>query len=134
MFKRRSRPNPLADAVRRAHAVLAVMTEELGRELPSAGTPGSRLAPTSTTARARAAASLGQVEAGLAEIESMHAEARVRERDWTRRAELAAGQGRRDLVDHSRQQAIQAAEDAVSYAKELDAARTLLHDWSGRLE
>src|SRR3954466_7656936 len=134
MFRKRDRRQPLVIAAARARAVLTAFDDALSQAVPLLTLPESGAGEHRPATRARAAAALRAVEESLAELETCFAEAIAGARDWHRRGELAAAEGRGDLSAQARHQASEAEAIAAAYAVEIAAARALIQGWAGHVD
>ena len=131
MWPRRDTVVPLHRVLRRAEAVVNVLSEDLGQPLPRIHPPGAaeRIELTEV-AQARARAELQAVERDLHRLESLAHGAEYDAREWQERAARAQAEGRVDAAAHAQLQASQSLREANDYAGEIRDARALVEEWS----
>ena len=134
MWPRREKVVPLHLVLRRAEAVVDVLSEDLGQPLARLHPPGETERVEFTEAsQALARAELQAVERDLHRLESLAHAAEYDARERQERAARLEAAGRADAAAHARLQASQSLREANDYAREIHDARALVDEWSAYL-
>jgi hypothetical protein len=112
--------------------VIAVLDYKLERhdELLAPSVPRIQLSPRQWVS---AEAARREVEDGLRTLKESAAEASARARDWYEKAAIAEENGWTEGVGLARERAVEAENEYVVYAREIDATRVFLQEWGIRV-
>lgn len=122
----------LEAAVRRMHAVVGVLDEDLATYERLLATP-LPCAEVPADAWRGAEADRRRVEESLRRTELAAAEATASARSWREKATVATARGNARLADQALERATDADREAAEYARERSAIRVFLTEWNVRI-